>query len=338
MKKVIPVTRVGFHGQTGDDRSPESFAFPACMTSLMEALGDPNSVVKIRAHDRSWHHRSGNDRFLGATGMAFGLLWREDHCRSTLDLTQINDHNETIRRAFAWAGYDYRILTHGEDCAPWEEICASIDCGVPVLAFGLFDPPECAIITGYDEQGHTLIGWSHFQDNLPTEDNGMFRCTGWEESWWKLVLPGARSVPTLDHAAALAHGLRIMESCSTPEDGDALAGQAAYDAWIQSLLALGSADTAACEDWYAYHHEILFHLAELRAWGGHFLEECGAEEAAVCFHRIHDLCWAADAVTDPAGAAALADADKREALAQVLRQIRDQDLAAAASLREHCNY
>lgn len=38
-QKILDTIRVGFHGNTGDNRSPENFAFPACMASLMQYLG-----------------------------------------------------------------------------------------------------------------------------------------------------------------------------------------------------------------------------------------------------------------------------------------------------------
>lgn len=36
--KTLLLRKIGFSGTTGDDRSPESFPFPAAMTSIMEYL------------------------------------------------------------------------------------------------------------------------------------------------------------------------------------------------------------------------------------------------------------------------------------------------------------
>jgi hypothetical protein len=54
-----------------------------------------------------------------------------------------------------------------------------------VLAFGPVGPPASAIITGYDEAGEVLIGWSFFQDipefnsGLEFEPTGEFRARQW---------------------------------------------------------------------------------------------------------------------------------------------------------------
>ena len=110
MKKIIPVTKVAFHGSTGDNRSPEDLALPACMASLMEALGENYEIQTIHAHNQEYTKRTANDQFLGASGMAFGLLWHKEFCMSSMDVMQVNEHNETIRRAFAWAGYQYELI------------------------------------------------------------------------------------------------------------------------------------------------------------------------------------------------------------------------------------
>lgn len=75
--RILPVRRVGFYGNTGDDRSPESFPLPACMASVMETLGEGYGDITIYAHNRSYTKRLANHAFLGASGMAFGLLWSD---------------------------------------------------------------------------------------------------------------------------------------------------------------------------------------------------------------------------------------------------------------------
>lgn len=44
-KNVLNVTKVRFHGNTGDDRSPEDFAFPSCMTSYMQFFGYRDNLI-----------------------------------------------------------------------------------------------------------------------------------------------------------------------------------------------------------------------------------------------------------------------------------------------------
>lgn len=330
MSAILQVKRVGFSGRTGDDRSPESFAFPACLTSLLEAMGDESPVRTIYAHDTSYTKRVVNDRILAASGMAFGFLWDPAYCFSAMDLMQVTPHEETIRRAFDWVGRAYTMVDNS-GAASAQEACArivrAIDGGAPVLAFGLFDHPECALVAGYEDEGQTLLGWSHFQDDfgLPTHENGMFRLTGWHGAWWRFVFVGERCESKLTPREVLAHGLAVMRQ----EEADGyLAGQRAYRALREDIAALREADDAALGRRFGYHHALLFNLAEARCWGANFLREAGAPEAAACFSRIHDLCWEADAVTRAQGAAACRDDDNIRRLCDIVGQIASLDREA----------
>ncbi|GAB3433445.1 hypothetical protein [Flindersiella endophytica] len=33
-----------------------------------------------------------------------------------------------------------------------------------MLAFGIIGPPECGILTGYDQDGDVILGYSYFQE------------------------------------------------------------------------------------------------------------------------------------------------------------------------------
>ncbi|MCL2498634.1 MAG: hypothetical protein FWF06_08505 [Symbiobacteriaceae bacterium] len=77
--KILDVRRVGYsNALQGDLRSPESFAFPACLTSLLEAKGEDINQITIHAHGREYLKRTIYDGILAATGMSFGLLWNKD--------------------------------------------------------------------------------------------------------------------------------------------------------------------------------------------------------------------------------------------------------------------
>jgi hypothetical protein len=43
-------------------------------------------------------------------------------------------------------------------------IVESLAQGRPVISFGITSPPEAGLVTGYDEDGGVLYGWSYFQD------------------------------------------------------------------------------------------------------------------------------------------------------------------------------
>lgn len=328
-KKVLNVTRVGFSGKTGDNRSPESFPFPACLTSLVEALNEPYPWETMHANGRTYTHRVANDIFLTVSGMAFGLLWRDDCCPSCLDLTQVADHDEVIRRAFSWAQYQCDIVerTDGNEKALFARVVDSIDRGVPALAFGLPDIPECSIITGYDEGA--LVGWSHFHDG---------ECTlpDWHQNLWKLVFVGERNAEKYLMSDALRWGVSIMES--TEADGY-LAGEAAYAAWITMLRNLHKLPEQEIEAKYGFHRRLLFCLAEARCWGGHFLSDGMDEEnAGQCFRQIHDLCWKTDAETGDEGWRAMKRAEVCEKVAARIEEIRALDRRAIELLKKEIEW
>ena len=131
-------------------------------------------------------------------------------------------------------------FTEGADEATFRRlIVASLRQGRPVLAFGVAGPPECCIITGYDEGGDVLIGWSFLQDDpgssegLEFEPSGYFRKRDWfRETPGIVVLGEKRAVPPRAEIcrATLEWGLSIMR---TPlVQGTWANGLAAYDAWI----------------------------------------------------------------------------------------------------------
>ncbi len=316
--RILPVRRVGFMGCTDDDRSPESFPLPACMTSLMEALGDGYGDVTIYAHNRSYTKRLGNHKFLGASGMAFGLLWSESLDYRTMDLTMISPFDEIIRRVFAFAGYTYELIEAGEYEIDevYRKILRAIDDGKPILMSGLFGQPESAIIAGYENLGKSLVGWSHFQNEAEVgkTENGMFRMSDWEDKWESIVITQKNVGRSLTYEEALLNGLENMRKTNV---GGYLVGYAAFDKWIEMLEC-----AEPTSEFYRYHVSILFNYAELRAWGCDFLNNAGLREAADTFMSIHDLCWKADAAAKE-GEFALRE--KREKVVEVMREIVSLD-------------
>lgn len=349
MKKLLDVRQVGFlRNIKGDTRSPESFAFPACLTSLMEYLGEDVGWESIQAHNREWTHRFANKAYLAASGMAFGLLWHPDICPSSFDLMQVNkSHNDTVRYAFDYAGYHYEIVDrqNTDRDAMRTKVVASIDAGRPVLAFGIVGPPECGIICGYGQNGATVYGWSHFQSYDPTDCavNGMFRISGWEKEVWEIVLCGEKKARDTDLRRIIARGISIME---TTEIDGYLAGSAAYDAWIDYV------SDSACEDMdgqtlrkrHGFHSMLVGNHAEARCYLGNFLnaQANGHEslvKAADCFNQIHDTCWKAWGVLGGLGAKdgflGLRKSASRRELAQVIRDMKALDATALVALKRY---
>jgi hypothetical protein len=348
-KRVLDVVKVGFHGNTGDNRSPESFAFPACMASLMQYLGENYPIMEIEAHNQKYKMRTANLHFMAASGMAFGLLWHREYCMSCMDLMQVNDHNATIKHAYDWAGYEFEVVEKSQEDNNREyikeKIIESINKGVPVLAFGIIGPPECLIINGYDNNGDVFIGWSHFQEweKCDKEPNGMFRKTDWYEGLWKIVITGKKIGRMVTIKNILSLGLSIMQK--TESEGY-FAGLAAYDEWVKYVLnpELENVNDETLKARHGLHHHLVGNLAEARCWGGEFLihisqeiEDENIKGVVKCFKDIHDLCWKVWGVLGEYGQKEVwkgfRNNEKRKKIAAILADIKSLDEEAIGYLK-----
>ena len=367
MPVKLDVRAVGYLDHLkGDPRTPESFALPACLTSLMEYLGEDPGWITTQAHGRDWQKRTLYDAILAATGMSFGLLWWHppgvpaqpagsvgwvgEVCPSSFDLTQVNaEHNTTIQRAFAYVGYACEIVdrTDGNYEEIKRRIVQSLDAGKPVLSFGPVEPhEECSIICGYGG-GDTLLGWSHWQSRKPDdcEPDGMFRVSDWQHrNMWKIVLCGEKTQPQTGLRGIIQHGLAI----ATADDIDGLyAGRAAYNAWADyvSNPAYSKMKRKELQGKYWFHSVLTGNHAEARAYLGGFLRAAAGDDAhltkaADCYNEIHDACWkiwgaagGGPGKGDKKACKSLRKKKKRAAIAALIREIEALDFAAAQQLQ-----
>jgi hypothetical protein len=240
------------------DGQYEFTPFPSCLKSVTAHLGV----------DHAYHY------LLGASGAAFRLVWHTERWEGgNVDIIfMAEDPLEPFRRALRAAGFEAEIIFNSAwqwDNGIWEsrreyladvmtgdasvfenKIIASIDRGVPVIAFGVVGPPEACIITGYDDAGKVLIGWSMFQEHLDplhdiaeggqegpsgTEPSGYFRQSDWLSKLKGMIVLGERrEVDVADtYRRALAWIPTIVKHRRCHEFHT---GQAAYDAYIAKML------------------------------------------------------------------------------------------------------
>lgn len=304
-KLLENVMEVGCYVPGKDQRCPESIPFPSCLASAMRYLGEDYPWQIIEGHGQEWKLNMANVELLGASGMAFGLLWsKDDQCLSCMDLTQINPHNETIQNAMNWAGYTMDLLEKsefGNEEEVWrEKIINSIDQNIPVLAFGVIGPPECCLITGYDEFGDVIIGWNFFQNEHDDfEPTGQFRKRNWYSDTWKILVIKEKIERTLSPMQTLQNGFEIMKK---EEIGGYYTGFKAYDAWIRFLKTkdMEARSDEEVKEMHNLHNLLVGNHAEARCWGGAFLERIADFEpdfiaemldCATRFRDIHDLMW-----------------------------------------------
>ena len=368
------VPRVHFY--QGGPRPPEDDPFPACLRAYLEYRGEDLGFKARSSQADFWHDV--HVYFMGASGAAFRMTWDSQNWNMGATDFMASSANplDGIRRAFEAAGYgcdillkrDYaqmRGLAQAEDYTEADfrdRIVHSLrDQGRPVMAFGVVGPPECGLITGYDEGGDVLIGWSFFQDmpefaaGIEREPSGYYRKRDWFADTSGLILigdPCERPAPREMHRAMIRAGLELLRA---PVAQGFWQGQAAYSVWADTLLndALFSAeDQAKLNERYQVHHGTAGTLAEARAWGASFLHYLAEEEpeaaaelvaAAVNFDAIHDLVWAIWEFTretrsghlssDP-GAQRFATSVTRGRIVPMIRLARKEDAEAAQHLEK----
>lgn len=106
-----------------------------------------------------------NDRFndlMHIMGVGYGFLWREQG-NLIEELWHINDMFEMVDHTMRYYGRDYLWLTN-DNTQPDDMrkiLVWSIDRGHPVVMEWAGGIPEFSIVTGYENTGNTLIGWTY---------------------------------------------------------------------------------------------------------------------------------------------------------------------------------
>ena len=182
-----------------------------------------------------------------------------------------------------------------------KRIVESIKNRCPIIAFGVIGPPEACVITGYEDEGELLIGWSFFQDEVIGQPgveflpDGYFRKRNWEADTWSMMAIGDK-LGTPDRRAAyidaLKWALHVMRE-PTRYKGERHNGIAAYDAWAEHVLrddevAGGTTDR---NDPFGAHSDAVDVVAEGRHYGSVFLRQV----AEVLSEAKNDLMLAAEA-------------------------------------------
>ncbi len=190
---------------------------------------------------------------MAVTGAAFRLRWNTGFWDGgNVDIMNIyEDRFEAFKRAFRAAGRSYRILKREESDKEGfiQFMRAEIDEGRPLIAFGIIGPPEACLITGYRNNGETLLGWNCFQENreyakdVTLDESGYF-VTG---SWWEnectvaLIAVGEKQEALSSHKENLTNALEILTKERVVFNGnnkeviEYAGGQRAYECWANSI-------------------------------------------------------------------------------------------------------
>jgi len=257
VRKVLEgVPRVGYMKR--DDGRYEFTTFASCLKSCMRFLGEDFSYEYIMTTSGA-----------GLRFMWLPHLW--DGGNSDI-LQMAGDTLEPMRRAFKAVGYSHEVIIKAHinpaERRSWAAeliknsaigvdgrtadkegfrqcVVESIDEGRPILAFGVIGPPECCIITGYEDDGETLIGWNFFQEKQDNSESDLpfaiatgvagFRKSDWFTDTCGLILIGEKQqMPSLAelYRSSLKWALTVLR---TTKVGDHYCGIPAYTAWAEDI-------------------------------------------------------------------------------------------------------
>lgn len=143
-----------------------------------------------------------------ASGAAFRLTWDETcwNCGNVDVLLAFDDPILPFKNGVEALGREFALLARENrltrsDPAKYSSvragagkddfiqfIKAQIDGGHPVIGLGFIGPPEACLITGYRDEGNTLLGWNFFQDSpefaagVRKDESGYFITDAWWEN------------------------------------------------------------------------------------------------------------------------------------------------------------
>jgi len=360
----VPVVSFELHQKkekSGLRRCPESIPFPSCLRSYLEYIGDDMGFKKITVHDRDWRLDTTYVFLMGTTGAAFRLSWKPGWYLGNPSLTLISeDPLAPYKRGLESVGYTYEIIQKEEDTPEnhfRKRIVESIqERGCPVIANGVVGPPVDCLITGFDEGGEVLIGWSYFQMakefsvDLEYEPSGYFRKRNWFKDTYRLILIGEKTMPPpLEdiYKDALRWALKIVRTLLV--QGNCESGLAAYQTWARAIVQDGEFTDKMVKELhhrYHVHMDATGMIAEGRWYAFQFLQKiiqdvsCPKEDlsqAAKCYDQEHSLMWKAWGLVGGPGASVkkakmFKDPEIREKTAEIILQAREQDEKAADCL------
>ncbi|MFC2164085.1 hypothetical protein ACFLT2_03700 [Acidobacteriota bacterium] len=361
------VPRVSFQLHMGKDESglrrcPESFPFLSCLRSCLEYMGDDMGFTTIEVAGKEWRLDSAYVFLMGTTGGAFRLSWKPGWYMGNPSFTLMSDNPlEPYYKGLKSVGYSYEILEKQDSLFSEKHlrhlIMESIQKkGRPVIANGVVGPPVDCLITGFDEGGEVLIGWSYFQRakefsaDVEFEPSGYFRKRNWFKDVYRLILLGEkkRRPPrkgVYKDALQLAIGLSrtpiVQEDCNS--------GLAAYEAWANAISQDAEFTDKKVKE---LHHRYHVHMdasgtiAEGRWYAYQFLQkvmedvDCPKDEieaAAKCYEAEHTLMWQLWGLVGGPGASVkkakmFKDSEIRQKSAEIILQARDQDEKAVGHL------
>lgn len=306
------VPRVHFF--EGGEECPEDITYPSCLRAWLQYVGDGYGCKLAPAEAAEWRPWCAYAYFVGLTGLGFWLGWdvAGDTGATGNALRMAADAAEPFRRPLEAIGYEHEIVLKESGATEADfraRILTSVEAGCPVIGLGVVGPPEACLVSGYDEGGDVLTGWSFFQSGphaepgLEFEPSGYFRKRNWFADTLGLIVIGKQGEkpPAREtYRSALEWGLHAMRG---PEVRGHASGLAAYRAWMGMLedkANFADVNEATLRQRYEQHDFAVGIIAEARWYGCVFLWQVASQvpewaqdlnAAAGCFEAQHDVMW-----------------------------------------------
>ena len=332
------VPRIGFWPDVKDDpkgsSGPEDIIWPAVLRACTTFFGAPYDYAYT----------------MTVTGAAFFFNWKPGwHGDNCATYYMSSNAAASFMHGFDGVGYDREIFCgkafRENEVEMRERIIDSIDRGVPAISHGIVGPPEPAIITGYDDGGDTIIGWSFFQNSkeLDFEPSGYFRKSDWFKDAYDLFLFGDKKEVDANEVLTetLKWGLEVARTETTWKDR--MNGHAAYTIWADQIESDPLDSNEGDDDPFSVHSDAIGTVAECRWYGSRFLADAAGKQpkmaadllaASSCFADEHDLMWKVWGCAGGHGRgaeerAAFERPDNRKKMAELIRTARDRDIEAS---------
>lgn len=252
-----------------------------------------------------------------------------------------------IEHTFRMLGYSVSHHIRGDYEADSKLVMDSIDRGVPVVTIeGVVNCSDACVISGYDDGGRVLLGWSpfmHIKDDHPEEadETGYFRKTNWHDGFFAdnrgriLIIEGKCGKPGKDAVLAETQDLisrLIREESLVPDQHN---GLAAHKALAGALL------TRAWDDnWLPYLNLMCNYKQYLdRQYAVRFFREYGRSGLADRYEKIAALCAKLGQIIpqDFSAADMFSDKDRLRPYSSVLLEIRDLEESVLSLLADPVN-
>lgn len=347
--------------KSGLQRCPESMAFPSCLRSCLEYMNEDMGYKMITVHNRKWRLDMTYVYLMGTTGSAFRLSWRPGWYLGNPDITLISENRLTpYQRGLESVDCDYEIIEKNEKHTEEDfrkRIIESIQkFGRPLIGNGVVGPPVDCLITGFDEEGDILVGWSFFQgekefsSDLTFESSGYFRKRNWYKDTHRIILTGEKKGRLSLEGIYRNTLMWVLEIARMPlVHGDCASGLAAYEKWAGMIL---TEEEFTGKKEKELHHRYIVHqnaagiIAEGRWYAYQFLQKlvqdvaCPEKDvlsAAECYDAEHSLIWQLWGLVGGPGfslkkAQLFKDKEIRKKTADIILKARDQDQKAADHL------